>query len=499
MLSAWDAPSIMNNGAFDLAPAPPRIGRTPDPGAPAWVTEPWMKLIERQYWTEHTLPLWNPYTAYGTPLAAAMQPQPYFPLTILTSLHVSPWTYNLFIVGRLLVAGMLMFFFARFFVQRAALDGRRGHVHADRLLHHLPQHAARQRRGPGAGPAFRLRALLAAKLLERVAVAAGMIFSQHRRRNAGIDVPGDRVRVRLLRVPAARLPPNFASQSSSAARSESSSPRSCSALRSRRSCCCRSSSSCSIAHDVHQPVNVGGAEAGLVADSNVTAMIFYLLPLIFGPVNNSIFSNFFGWTGLKSYWGIVPSMLAVAAIDRSVHAGPGGRRSETSFLDALLLAVTLRAHAAQALRQPDRSTGSVTLPISEMVLYYKYQEPLIAVCVASWPAWVLLLPDRAPHRSERPVVACCCRSRSPCLAWRASIGAAARSAPEIRVLLLSLDRWPAWRASSPRPRLMLWYAQERSAAHSAMAGAGSVRALVPRAWRSTMWRRPSTCTAPIRR
>ena len=97
-------------------PLPPRIGRTPDPGAPAWVTEPWLKLIERQFWTEWALPLWNPYTAYGTPLAAAMQPQPYFPLTILTSLHVSPWTYNIFLIARLFTAGILTFFFARFFL-----------------------------------------------------------------------------------------------------------------------------------------------------------------------------------------------------------------------------------------------------------------------------------------------------------------------------------------------------------------------------------------------
>ena len=116
MLSAWDAPSIVPSGAYDAIPAPPRIGRTPDPGAPAWVTEPWMKLMERQLWSERVLPLWNPYTAYGTPLAAAMQPQPYFPLATLASLHVSPWTYNLFIVGRLLLAGVLMFLFARFFV-----------------------------------------------------------------------------------------------------------------------------------------------------------------------------------------------------------------------------------------------------------------------------------------------------------------------------------------------------------------------------------------------
>ena len=36
----------------------------------------------------------------------------------------------------------------------------------------------------------------------------------------------------------------------------------------------------------------------------LSAMIVqYFLPLIFGPINNSIFADFFGWTGLKSILG----------------------------------------------------------------------------------------------------------------------------------------------------------------------------------------------------
>ena len=41
MLGVWDAPSIVGSGAYDPSPAAGlRLGRTPDPGAPAWVTEP---------------------------------------------------------------------------------------------------------------------------------------------------------------------------------------------------------------------------------------------------------------------------------------------------------------------------------------------------------------------------------------------------------------------------------------------------------------------------
>src|SRR5205085_11926159 len=42
--------------------------------------------------------------------------QPFFPPAALLSLHVTPWTYNVFIVSRLLLGGMLMFFFARQFL-----------------------------------------------------------------------------------------------------------------------------------------------------------------------------------------------------------------------------------------------------------------------------------------------------------------------------------------------------------------------------------------------
>lgn len=73
-------------------------------------------MISEQNWAEHNLPLWNPYAAYGTPLAAAMQPQPFFPLTALLSIHPGARTFNLFVLSRLFVAGLLMYLFARMFV-----------------------------------------------------------------------------------------------------------------------------------------------------------------------------------------------------------------------------------------------------------------------------------------------------------------------------------------------------------------------------------------------
>ena len=69
---------------------------------------------------EKQFPLWNPYNAYGTPFAAAMQPQPFFPAHCSTVRHPTPWTYNIFIIARLFLAGILTFLFARLFLDHTA-------------------------------------------------------------------------------------------------------------------------------------------------------------------------------------------------------------------------------------------------------------------------------------------------------------------------------------------------------------------------------------------
>ena len=45
-----------------------------------------------------------------------MQPQPFYPLTVLLSLYPTPSTYNLYLIARLFVAGLLTFFYARLFL-----------------------------------------------------------------------------------------------------------------------------------------------------------------------------------------------------------------------------------------------------------------------------------------------------------------------------------------------------------------------------------------------
>ncbi len=53
---------------------------------------------------------------WRTPYAAAMQPQPFYPLAIAVSLHLTPFTYTLFLLARLFIAGICAYFYLRLFV-----------------------------------------------------------------------------------------------------------------------------------------------------------------------------------------------------------------------------------------------------------------------------------------------------------------------------------------------------------------------------------------------
>jgi len=113
---AQEASSVMPYGAWVHQAPPPGLARMRDPGAVAWQTEPWLQLTRQEYVQEKTLPVWNPYQAYGTPLAANMQSQTYFPLTALFSLKHSPRMRTWYLLLRLYIAGLCAYFYSRFFV-----------------------------------------------------------------------------------------------------------------------------------------------------------------------------------------------------------------------------------------------------------------------------------------------------------------------------------------------------------------------------------------------
>src|SRR3989337_527885 len=92
-------------------------GRTPentfhiDLATPAFYEWPVNKLIGDIY-KRGELPLWNPYQGAGTPLAAQYSTRAFFPYQIAED--ISPvWTWDFFLLGRLLIAGFFTFLFLR--------------------------------------------------------------------------------------------------------------------------------------------------------------------------------------------------------------------------------------------------------------------------------------------------------------------------------------------------------------------------------------------------
>jgi hypothetical protein len=110
------AQSLYRTGSrFPPAVAAP-ASRVLDAGAPAWQTEPQFALEHAIIFGQHTAPLWNPYSAFGTPLAAEMLSQPYSPFAWIPIAHPSARTYGVYVALRIFAAGIFLFLFLRLFV-----------------------------------------------------------------------------------------------------------------------------------------------------------------------------------------------------------------------------------------------------------------------------------------------------------------------------------------------------------------------------------------------
>jgi Bacterial membrane protein YfhO len=378
LLASWDAPSVMDTGAYDPESRTAiRLQRTSDPGASAWQTEAWYKLIADVFWIEHSLPLWNPYNAYGTPLSASALSQPFFPLTLLLSIHVTPSTYNFLIIGRLLLGAMLMYAFARqFLTALPSLFAAVTFMLSGYFIIYLNiAHLSVEVLTPGLFLAFEL--LLRKNSWAAVAGMAAMIL---------LGMTGGMPESLFLIVAFACL--YFVCRLLSAA--EFRAKAIALSIKFVASIILGFGLSgflllpflefLPLSHDVHQPSNIGGIQGGLLHDGNYYLTIQYLLPLILGPVLNSILSGFAGWSGLRGYWGILPfyfwllALLVLFFPSRSPRADL--ERFLTIFFTTTLVLMVLKRFGHSSINWIGR------LPLSEMVLYPKYLEPLMALCIA---------------------------------------------------------------------------------------------------------------------
>jgi hypothetical protein len=378
LTSSWDAPSIMPSGAYRPGlQRPPHIARTVDAGAPAWQNEAWLKNITVQYWKEHQLPLWDPYAAYGTPFAAAMIAQPFYPLTFLLSLHSSVRAYDFFIIARLFVAGMLMFLFGQLFLGfvsslfAALAFMLSGYFIAYINMPHLSVEVLLP------GLLLTLELMLRRNSWGAAVATAGVVFvaatgGMPESLFLMLSFGGVYFFFRLVSTrksnqrPFALLAKFVAAMLLGFALSAFLFLPFAELL--------------NLSHDTHQAANIGGRQRGLEYDGDSQVIITYLLPLIFGPVANSIFNGYAGWTGMRGYWGILPVLFALVALiclffpKRVDHQK--SLRSLSIFLIIATAIMLLKRFGHPAVNW----IGA--LPIASLVVFPKYQEPLFGFCMA---------------------------------------------------------------------------------------------------------------------
>lgn len=363
--SSQASASILRTGAWAGQRVDMTWSKTLDAAAAAWFFEPSLALTGYEYTKERTIPLWNPYQAYGTPFAADMQAQPFYPLTFLVSLHLTPRTYNLYLLARLFIVGFFAYLYLRLFVSflgalgggiAAMLGGyyilyiTMPHLSVEILIPaalFTAERLLRDRSYPSflAFTAILFLAILGgmpeSSLLLFVLLYAYIVFR----------ILVDRELRRIW------IPLTLRISLASAAGLCLSSILLLPFLEFMRHC-----------YDAHQPKNIAGAIPGLYAYAPDSTVLTYLFALLYGPYN-----------GLANEFGLVAFFLVLVAIFATFSraAGPEDRRLRcvTWFFFTSSVLFVLKRYGI-AINNIGR------LPLFRYVDFYKYEEALTSICVA---------------------------------------------------------------------------------------------------------------------
>lgn len=363
--SAEFCQSVLPNGASAGELARMRWARTRDSAAAAWFFEPSLALTGSQYKKEHVIPLWNPYQAYGTPLAANMQSQPFYPLTILLSLDVTARSYNLFLLARLFVAGLFGYLFLRLFVSFVPALGAgiammlggyfvlyvdMPHLSVETLIPAALFTAERLLRSGTYGRFVAFTLVLVLAVLGGMPESTFLLFTllyTYMVFRIWLDPV---FRLDWLRLSGRVFAASILGLSLS-------SILLLPFLEFMRH-----------GYDTHQPRNTQGVIIGLAHESRGSTVFAYLLPLIYGPYH-----------GLINYFGIISLFLALVALlagFRGIISAEDRRlRQLTLFFLLGAIALILKRYGIE----PVTSIGR--LPLFRYVVFYKYEEPLLTVCM----------------------------------------------------------------------------------------------------------------------
>lgn len=112
LLTSNIVPGTLPSGAYGYKGNRVEIPPVLDAGASAWVYEPDVKVL-RDDLTHGWLPLWNPYVGGGSPFLANMFSAALSPTRLVLAAVEKPFFWDMYLVCRLFLAGVLTFLFAR--------------------------------------------------------------------------------------------------------------------------------------------------------------------------------------------------------------------------------------------------------------------------------------------------------------------------------------------------------------------------------------------------
>lgn len=377
LASSRDVPSIYSTGAAGSNQGP-NLFKSNDAGAFGWQSEPALKVEQNEIVAEHNVPLWNPYWAYGAPLAADTEFQPYYPLTAAVSLRPTPLTYNWFILARFFVAGFFTFLWLRCFVRfwpasigavAFMLSGYfilyygMGHLSVEVLLPFLLYSSEQliRRCDP------RSTGLVALAVLFLIlggfpestllVLAFGYLYTLFRL-IVRLEVGGGFFKLCGLFALA-----NLAGLSAS------------------MFFVVPSVEALGMSLTGHESQYTGQVN-GLIATHFDRSVATYLVPLAMGPAWNNIFNNFSNNPpSLYGYFGVIAVLLAliaiIATVDRLRCGAPSMKDLLTWFFSAMTVLLLLKRYGSPIVNWIG------VLPLFKIVTIIKYEEPLMAISIAA--------------------------------------------------------------------------------------------------------------------
>jgi hypothetical protein len=349
-------------GSDSLREKMPKSGWVIDRGSSAWAAEPWTALVGRMY-REGEIPFWNPYSGFGMPLAGNMQSGAFFPLRLPLFLRPSPTVWNAYLLFRFVVMGVFTYRFLRLwavsplnsfagslafmFSGHFVLYANMWHLDVEMLLPLAMVRAERLIRTRAWRVSAGLGLVLALSILggspESTLLLWLFVGAYYAFRLVTIAARSDD-RVRVASGYASRFALSVGVGVAAA------SPLLVLASE--------------YVEQAYAPSHQAGGKAGLWG-SPLSGAVSLVVPYLFGQLSNPIVPELNAHS-LTPYLGAVPVMLSLLAPARRM----------TWFFGSYAVVSVLKAYAVPGINLLGE------LPILERVIFFKYNQPEVAFCVA---------------------------------------------------------------------------------------------------------------------